>query len=92
MKLLPAGLVAEAAAGHEHHDHASGHASEAHEHHHEHPGEGHAHEAPGGIEWEDDMVDVNRATTPANTRWKLIDRSTGAENTAIDCAFASATG
>ena len=27
-----------------------------------------------GIEWEDDMVEVNRMTTPANMRWKLVDR------------------
>jgi FtsP/CotA-like multicopper oxidase with cupredoxin domain len=25
----------------------------------------------GGIEWEDDMKEINRTTTPANTRWKL---------------------
>ena len=30
------------------------------------------------------MVEVNRLTTPANMRWKLVDRSTGAENAAID--------
>ena len=30
------------------------------------------------------MVDVNRMTTPANTRWKLVDRTDGAENTAIE--------
>ena len=35
------------------------------------------HEAAGGIEWEDDMVAVNRLTTPANMRWKIIDRETG---------------
>ena len=58
---------------------------ESHQHdRHEH-GE-HAHEA-GGIEWEDDMVDVNRITTPANTRWKLVDRSTGDENHAIAWRF-----
>ena len=28
----------------------------------------------GGIEWEDDMVEVNRMTTPANMRWLLVDR------------------
>ena len=33
------------------------------------------------------MVDVNRLTTPANMRWKLIDRETGAENAAIDWRF-----
>ena len=48
---------------------------------------GHDHAATGGIEWEDDMVDVNRITTPANTRWKLIDRSTDAANHAIQWQF-----
>ena len=33
------------------------------------------------------MVEVNRLTTPANMRWKLIDRETGAENAAIDWRF-----
>jgi FtsP/CotA-like multicopper oxidase with cupredoxin domain len=51
--------------------------------HHEH----HDHGGGDGIEWEDDMVDVNRLTTPANMHWKLIDRETGAENAAIDWRF-----
>ena len=42
--------------------------------------EDHGHEAGGGIEWEDDMVEVNRMTTPANMRWKLVDRTSRAEN------------
>ena len=46
----------------------------------------HTHDS-GGIEWEDDMVELNRMTTPANTRWKLIDRATGAEGAAIDWRF-----
>jgi FtsP/CotA-like multicopper oxidase with cupredoxin domain len=54
---------------------------------HEHHGHEHAHEDAGGIEWEDDMVEVNKMTTPANMRWKLIDRSTGAENHAIEWQF-----
>ena len=33
------------------------------------------------------MVDVNRITTPANMRWKLVDRDTGDENAAIDWRF-----
>jgi FtsP/CotA-like multicopper oxidase with cupredoxin domain len=33
------------------------------------------------------MVDVNRMTTPANTRWKIVDRDTGAENHAIQWQF-----
>ena len=74
MKLLPAQLVAEAG-GHDHEGHA--HAEHA----------GHDHEAAGGIEWEDDMVAVNRLTTPANMRWKIIDRETDAENAAIDWQF-----
>jgi FtsP/CotA-like multicopper oxidase with cupredoxin domain len=65
---------------HEHHGHAE-HEPAAHAHH------GHDHAATGGIEWEDDMVDVNRITTPANTRWKLIDRSTDAPNHAIQWQF-----
>ena len=81
------GLRHEAAAGaarrrgrrrpHEHEGHAHG----------EHEHAGHDHAAAGGIEWEDDMVEVNRMTTPANMRWKLIDRETGAENAAIDWQF-----
>ncbi len=45
------------------------------------------HDAAQGIEWEDDMVEVNRMTTPANMRWKLVDRDTGAENAQIDWTF-----
>ena len=33
------------------------------------------------------MVAVNRLTTPANVRWKLVDRTTGAANAAIDWTF-----
>jgi FtsP/CotA-like multicopper oxidase with cupredoxin domain len=82
MKLLPAGLVAEAGGGH---PAGPGHAHEAHDHGHE--GHDHAHATADGIEWEDDMVEVNRMTTPANMRWKIIDRETGAENAAIDWRF-----
>jgi FtsP/CotA-like multicopper oxidase with cupredoxin domain len=76
--------------GHEHEHHAEH--PEHHEHHeedtgHEQHGGGHAHGAAQGIEWEDDMVEVNRMTTPANMRWKLVDRETGAENAQIDWTF-----
>jgi FtsP/CotA-like multicopper oxidase with cupredoxin domain len=77
MKLLPAELVA-AAGGH---GHEHGHEGHGHEH------GGHSHSTADGIEWEDDMVEVNRMTTPANMRWKIIDRATGAENAAIDWRF-----
>jgi FtsP/CotA-like multicopper oxidase with cupredoxin domain len=69
------------------HDHHAEH-SEQHGHgHHEHHGDGHAHGAAQGIEWEDDMVEINRMTTPSNTRWKLVDGDTGAENAQIDWTF-----
>jgi FtsP/CotA-like multicopper oxidase with cupredoxin domain len=82
MKLLPAQLIAAAGGGHEHEGHGA-HEHDAHDHAHH----GHDHEAAGGIEWEDDMVEVNRMTTPANMRWKIVDRETGAENAAIDWKF-----
>jgi FtsP/CotA-like multicopper oxidase with cupredoxin domain len=92
MKLLPAALVGEASGhgheGHGHEDRAHGH--EVHEHsghHHGHGEHGHSHAAAGGIEWEDDMVDVNRITTPANMRWKIVDRETNAENASISWRF-----
>ena len=75
MKLLPAGLAAPSADLHgEGHDHG-------------HHGGDHEHGDPGGIEWEDDMVDVNRITTPANMHWNLVDLETGAVNRAIDWHF-----
>jgi FtsP/CotA-like multicopper oxidase with cupredoxin domain len=74
----------------DHHEHTGGHQEAMrHDAPHTHAGDGatSGHEVPGGVEWEDDMVEVNRATTPANMRWKLIDRTTGAENSAIDWHF-----
>jgi FtsP/CotA-like multicopper oxidase with cupredoxin domain len=72
MKLLPARLVQSATAGH-HDDSEHGHS--------------HSHATADGIEWEDDMVEVNKLTTPANMRWKLVDRSDDAENHAIEWQF-----
>jgi len=65
---------------HEHgvgHEHAAGHEHDA----------GHEHGTAEGIEWEDDMVEVNRMTTPSNMRWKFVDRATGAEGHAIQWQF-----
>jgi FtsP/CotA-like multicopper oxidase with cupredoxin domain len=96
MKLVPAQLVRGAVHGEHHHAHTPGDAPQHGHGGHMHGGSGHgghghghaeqAHEA-GGIEWEDDMVEVNRMTTPSNTRWKLVDRATGAEGAAIDWRF-----
>ena len=75
MKLLPAHLVADGSCP-DHHEHT------------DHGGQGHqAPPGPTGIEWEDDMVEVNRMTTPINTRWKLVDRDTGAEGSDINWRF-----
>jgi FtsP/CotA-like multicopper oxidase with cupredoxin domain len=88
MKLLPAELVAEAG-GHTHEGHGGHEHAHGHEGHpdHDHAHEDHGHATADGIEWEDDMVAVNRMTTPANMRWKIIDRDTGAENAAIGWRF-----
>jgi FtsP/CotA-like multicopper oxidase with cupredoxin domain len=54
------------------------------------PHQGHAHggdEAGDGLEWEDLMPEINRASDPSNMFWKIIDRETGAENAAISWAF-----
>jgi FtsP/CotA-like multicopper oxidase with cupredoxin domain len=78
MKLMPTSLAA---------DH-TGHHADAPGTGHDHHGDAHPPNSPGdGVEWEDDMVELNRMTTPANTRWKLIDRETGAENHHIDWRF-----
>jgi FtsP/CotA-like multicopper oxidase with cupredoxin domain len=51
----------------------------------------HGHEQHGeqndGLEWEDLMPEINRASEPSNMRWMLIDRESGAENGAITWAF-----
>ena len=87
MKLLVTALAAQPAgresstAPHPH----GGHDDQGADHGH-HGGHSHA-AGDGGIEWEDDMVAVNRLTTPANMRWMLLDRTTGAANAAIDWQF-----
>jgi FtsP/CotA-like multicopper oxidase with cupredoxin domain len=74
-------------AGHGRHAHGDGHHGKHHGAHHPDDKPEHPHDAAQGIEWEDDMVEVNRMTTPANMRWKLVDRETGAENAQIDWTF-----
>jgi FtsP/CotA-like multicopper oxidase with cupredoxin domain len=86
MKLLaataPTGGHESAAVEHQ----ATGQAHDHDSHDHDH----HAHDhgtTVGGIEWEDDMVEVNRLTTTANMHWRFVDRTTGADSTAIDWRF-----
>jgi FtsP/CotA-like multicopper oxidase with cupredoxin domain len=40
-----------------------------------------------GIEWEDDMVEVNRLSTTATMHWRFLDRTSGADSPAIDWQF-----
>jgi FtsP/CotA-like multicopper oxidase with cupredoxin domain len=52
------------------------------------PGAAHsAHEHGDGLEWEDEMLEINRASDSSNMIWQLIDRETGAENGAISWSF-----
>ena len=84
MKLLAAASVPKpAAAAGAAMDVDGGHAG-GHDHggHHD---EGHG--AADGIEWEDDMVEVNRLTTTATMHWKFLDRTTGTDSPAIDWRF-----
>jgi FtsP/CotA-like multicopper oxidase with cupredoxin domain len=55
---------------------------------HERPGSpDHGHDQSDGLEWEDLMPDINRASDRNNMIWQLIDRETGAVNHAIQWAF-----
>jgi FtsP/CotA-like multicopper oxidase with cupredoxin domain len=83
MKLLPAHLVGSSTGHGDHQDHAAHDSHAAPTAHHL---AGHA-PAGEGIEWEDDMVEVNRMTTPANMQWILLDRDTGERNHGIDWRF-----
>jgi FtsP/CotA-like multicopper oxidase with cupredoxin domain len=103
MKLLTAQVVAQAAGHDPaemehgaHDDHGEGHGHDAAAMDHagmdegamEHPeGHEHGHGGAGGIEWEDDMVEVNRLTTTANMHWKFVDRTSGADSPSIDWRF-----
>jgi FtsP/CotA-like multicopper oxidase with cupredoxin domain len=80
-------------AHHGHHDQPAPDAHAHHGHHGHHEMAHEAHQTSGqdetwrGVEWEDDMVEVNRMTTPSNMRWFLRDTETGAEGHAIDWQF-----
>jgi len=91
MKLLAAELIPQPAAAHDPAtmEHDAGHdaAMEHADHGHDDYGEDHGHGTADGIEWEDDMVEVNRLTTTATMHWKFLDRTTGADSAAIDWRF-----
>jgi FtsP/CotA-like multicopper oxidase with cupredoxin domain len=54
--------------------------------HHAHDNE-EGHDRADGVEWEDDMVEVNRKTTQDSMRWRLIDRTPGASGPEVDWRF-----
>ena len=99
MKLLAADLATRPAGHHEgamhhdagHGDQDAGHGGAHHAGHGAHDDEeahDHGHGTSGGIEWEDDMVEVNRLTTSETMHWRFVDRTTGTDNAAIDWRFA----
>jgi FtsP/CotA-like multicopper oxidase with cupredoxin domain len=85
MKLLAAESIPKPAAAH---DPATMEAHGGHvaDHHHG-EGEAHEHGSADGIEWEDDMVEVNRLTTTATMHWRFLDRTSGTDSPAIDWHF-----
>jgi FtsP/CotA-like multicopper oxidase with cupredoxin domain len=65
-------------------------ATTAHDHDHvtmDHGDHDPAQGTAAGIEWEDDMVEVNRLTTTATMHWRFLDRTSGADSPAIDWRF-----
>ena len=50
-------------------------------------GHSHSHDTADGLEWEDLMPEINRASDTSNMIWKLVDRDTGKENWEIEWAF-----
>jgi FtsP/CotA-like multicopper oxidase with cupredoxin domain len=92
MKLLAASSLPQPSARHDHArmDHAGmDHAGMDHGAMDDgpHGGDAHEHGSAEGIEWEDDMVEVNRLTTTATMHWRFLDRTSGADSPAINWTF-----
>jgi FtsP/CotA-like multicopper oxidase with cupredoxin domain len=92
MKLLAASSVRTATTDHDHSDmdhsdmdHSDMDHSDMDHSDMDYSGMGHG--GAEGIEWEDDMVEVNRLTTSATMHWRFLDRTTGADSPAIDWRF-----
>src|SRR5215212_543899 len=68
-------------------DQHGGHAHDQHDHgDHEHGAHEHG-DHGDGLEWEDLMPEINRASDAHNMLWKLVDPETGAENHRISWRF-----
>jgi len=50
-------------------------------------GHDHGHDSGDGLEWEDLMPEINRASDSTNMIWRLVDRDTGKANWEIDWSF-----
>ena len=87
MKLLACRPGGQPQAGHDdmgmHHDGAAMHHGTARNAHGAAVGD----RAADGIEWEDDMVEVNRLTTSATMHWRFLDRTGGVDSQTIDWRF-----
>jgi FtsP/CotA-like multicopper oxidase with cupredoxin domain len=96
MRLVPSDTLPTSASdrheGHAHdqHDHGD-HAHDQHDHgsdHGDHAYGAHEHGDHGdGLEWEDLMPEINRASDAHNMLWKLVDPESGAENHRISWRF-----
>jgi FtsP/CotA-like multicopper oxidase with cupredoxin domain len=89
MKLLAVEPASQPMANHHaetHNDDAGMHHHDAGTHHDTVIGED-AEVMRQGIEWEDDMVEVNRLSTTATMHWRFLDRTAGVDSTAIDWRF-----
>ena len=74
MKLLSAAAADNGGHGSHHADHGGEHAA-------------HGNDSGDGLEWEDEMVDINARTDDSNMIWKLVDQETGDVNHDIDWTF-----
>ena len=68
-------------------EHEVGHADVMEDHAGHQAPEPHGSGAAAGIEWEDDMAEVNRQTTAATMHWRFVDRTAGASDSGIDWRF-----
>jgi FtsP/CotA-like multicopper oxidase with cupredoxin domain len=87
MKLLAASSVRTATTDHDHSDMDHSDLDHSDLDHSDMDYSGMGHGGAEGIEWEDDMVEVNRQTTSATMHWRFLDRTTGADSPAIDWRF-----
>jgi len=83
MRLVPSDALPTSAS-----DQHEGHAHDDQHEHGDHAHEAHDHADHGdGLEWEDLMPEINRASDAHNMLWKLVDPKSGAENHRISWRF-----